>query len=225
MPSDGPDAAPASPPAVGGSAGATTSPPATTTTTGRSTRGDSRERMIRATGRLLRQHGFHATGLNQIVAESGAPKGSMYFHFPDGKVQLAAEAVEHFGNRVTEFLAQLLADNPTTGSAIAAYLDAVGGAMERSEFTQGCAIATVALEAAAQEPRLGDVCDDALRTWISMVAACLVDDGLSAAEAEARATLAVAAFEGAFVLTKARRSLDPLRIVARQVEKLLDAPA
>lgn len=193
--------------------------------TRRSARGDSRERMIRATGRLLRQQGFHATGLNQIVAESGAPKGSMYFHFPDGKVQLAAEAVEHFGRRVTEFLTQLLAENPTTGGALAAYLDAVGGAMERTDFTQGCAIATVALEAAAQEPRLGDACDDALRTWITMIADCLVDDGLPGDEAQARATLAVAAFEGAFVLTKARRSLEPLQTVADQVRKLLDAPA
>lgn len=196
-----------------------------TSTEERTRRGDSRERMIRATGRLLREQGFHATGLNQVVAESGAPKGSMYFHFPEGKVQLATEAVERFGGNVTAFLAKLLEENPTTGSALAAYLDTVGGAMERTGFRQGCAIATVALEAGAQEPRLGDACDDALRTWISMVADCLVEDGLDRKEAEDRATLAVAAFEGAFVLTKARRSIEPMRIVAEQVRRLLDAPA
>jgi len=207
------------------SAGPRTAAPPSPAPDGPRRRGDSRDRMVRATGRLLRQQGFHATGLNQVVAESGAPKGSMYFHFPDGKVQLATEAVEHFGRRVTDFLAQLLADNPTTGAALAAYLDTVGAAMVRTDFTQGCAIATVALEAAAQEPRLGDACDDALRTWIAMIADCLVDDGLDRTEAEARATLAVAAFEGAFVLTKARRSLEPMITVAEQVRRLLDAPA
>jgi TetR/AcrR family transcriptional regulator, lmrAB and yxaGH operons repressor len=36
---------------------------------------------------------YQATGLTQVLAESSAPKGSLYFHFPGGKGQLAVEAV------------------------------------------------------------------------------------------------------------------------------------
>ncbi|HEY8491429.1 MAG TPA: helix-turn-helix domain-containing protein, partial [Dehalococcoidia bacterium] len=61
---------------------------------------DSRQRMIRAMSRLMQRQGFHATGLNQVLAESGAPKGSLYFHFPGGKEQLAAEAVQASGDRL-----------------------------------------------------------------------------------------------------------------------------
>lgn len=180
--------------------------------------------MVRATGRLLRQQGFHATGLNQIVVESGAPKGSVYFHFPDGKVQLAAEAIELFGRRVTAFLTDLFARNPSPGTALAAYLDAVADAMERSDFEQGCAIATVALEAAAQEPRLGDACAASLEDWIDLVRSCLEAAGQRPDVARDRAVLAVAAFEGAFVLAKARRSVEPLHTVAEQLRVLIDAP-
>ena len=52
---------------------------------------DTRTRMLDATGRLLRQRGYHGTSLNDILAASGAPRGSLYFHFPGGKDQLVIE--------------------------------------------------------------------------------------------------------------------------------------
>lgn len=60
----------------------------------------SRERILQTATRLFHMNGYHATGLNQIIKESGAPKGSLYYHFPDGKEQLASEAIERFGAMV-----------------------------------------------------------------------------------------------------------------------------
>lgn len=93
-----------------------------------------------------------------------------------------------------------------------------------ADFAQGCAIATVALEAAAQEPRLGGACADSLEDGIELVASCLAAAGQPDDLAHDRAVLAVAAFEGAFVLAKARRSVEPLRTVADQLRVLVDTP-
>ena len=51
---------------------------------------ETRERMVEAAARLLARQGYHATGVAQVLAEAGAPRGSLYFHFPAGKEQMAA---------------------------------------------------------------------------------------------------------------------------------------
>lgn len=62
--------------------------------------GDSREKILAAATRLFQLQGYYGTGLNQIIKESGAPKGSLYYHFPDGKEQLAIEAVNEMSHYI-----------------------------------------------------------------------------------------------------------------------------
>ena len=56
-------------------------------------RTDSRSRMIEAAFELFRKRSYHATAFSDVVQESGAPRGSIYFHFPGGKQQLAREVI------------------------------------------------------------------------------------------------------------------------------------
>src|SRR2546428_9735058 len=54
---------------------------------------DSRERMVRSAASLIRTRGMHATSFSEVLADSGAPRGSIYHHFPKGKEQLAEDAI------------------------------------------------------------------------------------------------------------------------------------
>ncbi|NBC28744.1 MAG: TetR family transcriptional regulator, partial [Spirochaetes bacterium] len=75
-----------------------TSEPATLETPGQ----HPKERFLEATARLLERQGYQSTGLNQVVRESGAPKGSLYYYFPGGKEELVADAVRHAAAPVTD---------------------------------------------------------------------------------------------------------------------------
>ena len=77
---------------------------------------DARVRAIDTAERLFRIQGYTATGLSQILQESGAPKGSFYFHFPRGKAQLAEEAIDHYIAKRTAVLRDISAN--TTGDAL-----------------------------------------------------------------------------------------------------------
>src|SRR5260370_15887369 len=81
-------------------------------------RTQTRERLLHAAAGLFRSQGYASTGLTQVLAEGGAPKGVLYFHFPGGKEQLAAEAVALAGRQLCEMITPVLAAAPDPGTGI-----------------------------------------------------------------------------------------------------------
>lgn len=186
---------------------------------------DSRKRMLRAMSRLMRRQGYGATGLNQVVQESGAPKGSIYFHFPDGKVQLAAEAISDSGGalrRLIETTMQSAEDAPTAVRRLAMGL---GAALAGSGYTDGCPVATVALEAAATSDVISRASSEAFKSWEAAIAARLADFGWSAEAAASAATFVLSALEGALILSRAYRDVGPLTAAGEHLASALLPPA
>jgi len=185
---------------------------------------DTRERMIRTTGRLLRQQGYHGTGLNQIVAEAEAPKGSMYFHFPGGKAELAAAAVDSFSDRVMVKLRDLCREQGSQAAGMAAYLDQVADGFDQVGFAEGCTVATVAAEAAPNEPRLAEATKRALHDWVNSLAQGLESEGHSPTDAHRLATAGIALIEGAIVMARGTQSSEPVRQIRAVMVELLARP-
>ena len=186
---------------------------------------DTRERLIRTTGRLLRQQGYAATGLNQVVAEAEAPKGSMYFHFPGGKEELAAAAIDRFAQRVSDVTTRVLAETDSVAEAFSRFVDAYVERLERTAFRDGCAVATVSVESPPDLDELAAATGRALRMWTSDFTAALVAEGHPHDHAHRLATLAVATLEGAIVMAKGERSAEPLVAAREALLPLLAAPA
>jgi AcrR family transcriptional regulator len=175
--------------------------------------------MVTTTGKLLRRQGYHATGLNQIVAEAEAPKGSIYFHFPGGKEQLAAEAIAASAAYLDKGL--LACERATALESLDRYVSEAANVLERTNYADGCPIATVILEAAVTSDALGKACADAVELLLSRVTGWLERDGFSADVARRRAQLVYAAIEGTLIFAKARKSVEPLDDLRRQLPDLL----
>ena len=181
---------------------------------------NSKERILRSAARLFRIQGYHATGLNQVVRESGAPKGSLYFHFPGGKEQLAVQAVELSGTELGDEFAKVLDDAPTPGAGVARIIELLGERMTASGFSAGCPVATTALDAASTSEPIRQACDGAFLGWQQMLAARLSAHGTP--DADSVATVILAAVEGALLLARTRRDLAPLEAVAAHLRTTLD---
>jgi TetR/AcrR family transcriptional repressor of lmrAB and yxaGH operons len=170
----------------------------------------SRDTFVRATARLLRRQGYAATGLNEIVADSGAPRGSLYFHFPGGKQELATIAMERAGAQLAASMNALLGASADLGEALAHLIDALASGLEGSGYADGCPIATVALEAACDCEPIREAAVVAFDSWLAALRARLLAAGMDREAAARRATLVLAAIEGALILARARRSVQPL---------------
>lgn len=181
-----------------------------------------RDAIVRTAVRLFRQQGYAATGLNQLVAESGAPKGSLYHYFPDGKASIAAAAVAAAGERVTHTLRELAAQGLSPGDRLRHYGALLAGWMSASGFRDGCPIATTLLETAPQEEVVRAAGERALGAWHDAFAGQLVEQGVAADRAQRMASLAVAAIEGALLQARVQRSGVPIVDAAEEVAAVFD---
>jgi TetR/AcrR family transcriptional repressor of lmrAB and yxaGH operons len=170
---------------------------------------------------LLRRQGYAATGLNEIVARSGAPRGSLYFHFPGGKQELALAAMEHSGEQLRGAIAAVMASPGGAARTLGGLIDALAAGLEASDYRDGCPIATVTLEAAANAEPIRLTAERVFSGWLAELESALVAEGVAADVAKRRAMLVLAAIEGGLLLARARRDTAPLVAVKEELQALL----
>jgi TetR/AcrR family transcriptional repressor of lmrAB and yxaGH operons len=183
----------------------------------------TREQIINTTSELLERQGYHATGLNQIVQVSGAPKGSLYYYFPEGKEELTAEAIMRSGRELAEHVRRELAGIEDAAEAIQRFVANLAEHVHASDCRGGAPIAAVALETASTNDRLAAACQEAYRQMQSAFEEKLFAGGYDEVSAGELATFIVAAIEGGIVLARAHRSADALRQMGRELGCLLRA--
>jgi TetR/AcrR family transcriptional repressor of lmrAB and yxaGH operons len=170
--------------------------------------------LVRTAMRLFREQGYASTGLQQILAESGAPKGSLYHYFPSGKEELGEAAVRLAAQLMGEKLSELAERHATPAAFVKAYCTTMAGWMELSEFRSGCPIATTMLETAPSAPALTQAGVDALDHWIAIISPVFRRSGASAAAARAKAQHLIATMEGALIVARIRQSPRPILDIA-----------
>lgn len=188
----------------------------------RQTKGErTRQKLVETTGTLLRRQGYHATGLAEIVAESGAPRGSLYFHFPGGKDELACAAVLAAGSEWRARLDSTIAEAVDLGSAVDAIICLLADDLEASGWDHGCPVAGVALESPS-EPVRRAVADHYTR-WTDGIADRLAAFGLAPGVAQELSAVILCSLEGALLLARVTRNREPLITVGRSLRVMVEA--
>jgi TetR/AcrR family transcriptional repressor of lmrAB and yxaGH operons len=184
---------------------------------------DTRARMLETTARLLQHRGYYGTSLNDILEESGAPRGSLYFHFPGGKDQLVIEATRATVEETTHALRDSLAKAKNPAEGVRTFAETSATIMRATDYTFGCPVAPVILDASGDLEELAELCRGAFEEWVGMMSTSFVGAGISAQRANALALLAVSAIEGAFLIVRAYRDCGALLTVAAELEAAVAA--
>lgn len=168
---------------------------------------EARAHAITTAERLFRTQGYTATGLTQILTESGAPKGSFYFHFPRGKAQLAEETIDQYVARRIAVLTEISAG--TKGSAknfVQKIFAAFAAEMVASDFQYGCLMQNLANELPALDPELTQRVARGFVDSTEVIARHFRGCGYSRSRAASTAAALVAALEGARTVARLERT-------------------
>jgi len=175
--------------------------------------------MVRSAAALISERGVNATSFSEVLADSGAPRGSIYHHFPDGKHQLTSEAMNLTAERVLGYLHSCAG---TTALEVLDHFIAIWRlVVVSSKGTRGCAIAGVAVDVDESASSLLTAARDIFRSWSTLLAEQLRAVGVPAKRAGALSVTALAAMEGALILCRTEGDVGPLDVVAEELRGLL----
>ena len=183
----------------------------------------TRTRLLDTASKLFRSQGFHATGLDQILRRSRTPKGSLYHYFPGGKDQLAIETLQYVACEQGQTMSAIFSSQIDPLETLQTFFDHTAENLLMSDFRDGCPIAAVTLEVASDRPSVREACRQGFQTWLEVLVRHLNRAGLSEARAKSIATLVLASLEGALILSRAHKSVEPLNIITRELAQVIQA--
>jgi len=188
-------------------------------------RSDSKERMIAAARRLFREYGYLGTALSDVVTESAAPRGSIYFHFPGGKEELAGEVtLLHAGDHIAH-INRAAAATSTAGQLIEVFIGRIRDELIASNYREGCAMAPLVIESMPASDQLSDTTRRGFQDMIATLAARLTEKNVPASRATQLATQAWTSVEGALILSRVLHSPEPFDTATAQLAATADTEA
>ena len=182
-------------------------------------RGATRARMLLSAAEVMRERGAAGVTIDEVLTRSGAPRGSVYYHFPEGRNQILTEALQYAGEAITEVIDDVAAKGGLF--LVRQFVEFWEDLLVESDFTAGCPVVAAAIGSADDEPQLTTVAGSIFRRWRDALTRAFVSDGFDEPCAASLAIMCIASLEGAVVLCRCTRSVDPLRAVTDEVEFLI----
>jgi len=182
---------------------------------------DSKAKTFIAAVKLFSQRGYHGTALNDILDAAGSPRGSLYFHFPKGKEEIGEAASGLAGEAVRQVIATAAETSNNVEDFLTQIVQTMASNLERSGYTEGCPIAITALETAAQSEILGAAARNAFQSWEHELTRGFERFGRK--DAALLATTVLSQLEGALLLARTYRSLEPMHRAQEAVKLLVNA--
>ena len=177
-------------------------------------RGQVRQKMVEGATKVLARRGLHASAFSEVLAVTGASRGSIYHHFPGGKAELIEAVLDDYGSDTDDAL-QALHGQPLMAvvrGALALWRER----LINDDCESSCPVAAVTV--AADSTRLESECRAIFDQWTATLAGALASGGLKGAgQARALATLMMAAIQGGTVLARAQGGIEPYDTMARQI--------
>jgi TetR/AcrR family transcriptional repressor of lmrAB and yxaGH operons len=184
-------------------------------------RGDTRAKMLVSAAEVMRERGAAGVTIDEVLTRSGAPRGSVYYHFPEGRNQILAEALKYAGDAITADIDAAAGRGAKV--LIRQFVDFWERVLAESDFHAGCPVVAAAIGSCDDEVPLAAEAARIFAHWRTALTWAFVADGFEESDADSLAVMSIATLEGAVVLCRSSHSSEPLHKVYEQLEFLVKA--
>jgi TetR/AcrR family transcriptional repressor of lmrAB and yxaGH operons len=181
---------------------------------------DVKQRMIDKAVVLLARKGLQRASFSEVLEAAGAPRGSLYHHFPGGKSELVLAAMNEASRRALAALETL--EGQPADKVAGAFCSIWASVLTRSRLEAGCAVVAVTL--ASDSPVLRKRAGEIFKAWRDLLSRMLAEGGIPLGRSDGLAAGLIAACEGAVAIARAENSITPFElVVAEQLKAIKEA--
>ncbi|MCV7429188.1 TetR/AcrR family transcriptional regulator [Mycobacterium montefiorense] len=177
--------------------------------------------MLVSAAEVMRERGAAGVTIDAVLARSGAPRGSVYYHFPEGRNQILSEALRFSGDSITATIDA--AAEHGARALLRAFIRLWERLLTDGDFLAGCPVVAAAITADETDQDLTNEAGMILGRWCTALTRAFMNDGFDHDDAASLAVMSISALEGAIVLSRSTRSVRPLSQVGEQLEFLIKA--
>lgn len=171
---------------------------------------------------LFANQGYHATGISEILKKSNAPKGSLYYYFPQGKEQLAQEALQKTAEKISTEILDVLAKASTPLEGLQQHLIYIAQKIEKDLFQPNVSISLIALETFSSNEIIRLECERTFQQIQNIYKNSLLKMNLQEKYADFLAMTMVMLTEGAITLSLTKKNTQPLHQLANNLPLLIN---
>ena len=177
---------------------------------------NNRDSLLRSASLLFRQKGYHGVALAEILKAADLPKGSLYYHFPGGKRELATEATLSAGRIIERSVSRAFEGASCFAQGMAAFCDVVADRLRSESPVEACPVASI-LQASTSEPELREAARTVLASWSERLV--LQAARLGHPAPHDAADMVLMQMEGAWLLAVAEQSARPFERLGEMYRK------
>lgn len=182
---------------------------------------NSKQNLVESASRLFRRRGYDGVGLNEIIKESGIPKGSLYHYFPRGKEDLAVKAINHAKNFVLDSIQRIFGENEDPIKAFQIHILQLSKVIVNDDHYIGLPIGTIAGEKHSTSEPIRMACQQTFESFQSIYIKKLFETGYDEKQSKHLSIVINALIEGGIILSETMKSGEPLRVIAEQMPIVL----
>jgi TetR/AcrR family transcriptional repressor of lmrAB and yxaGH operons len=180
-----------------------------------------REKVLATATRLFQTQGYNATGIKEILEESGSPKGCLYYYFPNGKEELALEAIKLATDFIKRTVRQAFDKYSDPADGIQYIIEMMIKDLEQENKNFGLSVSLIALETYSTNGKLSNACKEAFIALEEVFSEKLMESGYDRAGVQELSMMIQIIIEGALIVSAAKKDTRSLVLANKQINALL----
>ena len=182
---------------------------------------DKKEMILQEAARLFAEKGYYGLGLSELLKRCEIPKGSFYYYFPDGKIQLIQEVLEYsYQNMAERIMAHILIKD-TALASFENMCDHLAGGYRQSKYYPSMLMSMIAIESVYLDENVNATCRRIYTDWQRLYADYLMRFGFTQEESAVRVQAVFAMIHGSLISTWIKKDPADLLMAKQSLRAVL----